>query len=60
MNLTVSPTAFVCPACNAQIDQPCTQATNTGRRNVTWYHIARLDLAADASLATAIENRNSK
>lgn len=31
----------VCPNCNAQPGQPCTQPTETGRRNVQWIHYAR-------------------
>jgi hypothetical protein len=34
-----------CPACKANPGEPCTQATNTGRRNVQWVHNARRDLA---------------
>lgn len=31
----------VCPACNAQVGKPCTAPTDTGRREVRWYHYAR-------------------
>lgn len=33
--------SVICPACNAQPGRPCTQPTNTGRREVSWVHDAR-------------------
>ncbi|QKY79991.1 hypothetical protein PQD13_gp79 [Gordonia phage Clawz] len=33
----------ICPNCNAQPGHPCTQPTDTGRRNVTWFHNARFN-----------------
>lgn len=35
------PGSRVCPACNAQPHEPCTQPTDFGRREVAWYHLAR-------------------
>jgi len=35
------PHTVTCPNCAAQPGQPCTQPTDTGRRNVTWHHLAR-------------------
>jgi hypothetical protein len=37
--------AVTCPACNARIGEPCTAPTNTGRRPVSWTHLARDDAA---------------
>lgn len=39
------PRNVVCPNCNAQIDKPCTQPTDDGRRIVRWYHFAREEAA---------------
>lgn len=36
---------MVCPVCNAQPGYPCTQATDNGRRPVSWYHGKRQDAA---------------
>lgn len=36
-----------CPNCQAQANQACTQPTETGRRQVLWYHDARLDAAEE-------------
>jgi len=33
--------AVVCPVCNAQAGQPCTQPSNTTRTPVAWVHLAR-------------------
>lgn len=30
-----------CPVCNAPTGQPCSTATSTGRRPVTWVHLSR-------------------
>ena len=30
-----------CPVCNARTGHPCTTATGTGRRSVTWVHLSR-------------------
>lgn len=35
------PRLVVCPNCNAQPGQPCTQPTDDSRRAVNWYHLAR-------------------
>jgi hypothetical protein len=39
------PTDVPCTACSARPGQPCTVPTDTGRRDVTWVHHARSDLA---------------
>lgn len=39
----ILPTTRVCLVCNAQVGEPCTQATNTGRRPVSWFHYSRED-----------------
>lgn len=36
----------VCPACNAQPGEPCTQPTDTGRRKVAYHHLAREEAAS--------------
>lgn len=40
---TDQPRSNRCPACNAAPNEFCTQATNTGRRDVKWEHCARID-----------------
>ncbi|WNM68805.1 hypothetical protein SEA_SOOS_75 [Gordonia phage Soos] len=35
--------SVVCPNCNAQPTKPCTQPTDTGRKNVSWFHHARFN-----------------
>lgn len=35
----------VCPNCNAQVNRPCTQPTDAGRKSVHWFHYARLNKA---------------
>lgn len=45
-----------CPNCQARPGQPCTAPTNTGRRDVKWFHSARESAAADtAAPATAAQ-----
>ena len=39
------PTDHICPNCNAQKGEGCTQPTQTGRRLVAWFHNARFDAA---------------
>lgn len=34
-----------CPACFADVGDPCTEPTNTGRRNVRWFHTKREERA---------------
>jgi hypothetical protein len=36
-----TPMARPCPACNAQPGYRCTVPTDTGRRDVAWYHFKR-------------------
>ncbi|AWN07811.1 hypothetical protein HOT31_gp141 [Microbacterium phage Hendrix] len=35
-----------CPACFAEVDAPCSTPTNTGRRDVAWFHSSRTTKAA--------------
>ncbi len=35
-----------CPVCNAAAGMPCNAATDTGRRDVGWFHMLREDRAA--------------
>lgn len=42
-----NPRDVVCPNCNAPVGSPCTQPTDTGRRIVRWFHIAREDKVYD-------------
>lgn len=37
----VDPKSRPCPACYARPGEPCTTPTDTGRRNVGWFHYAR-------------------
>jgi hypothetical protein len=39
--ILTGPITRVCPACNAKPGQPCTQPTDTSRRNVSWFHYPR-------------------
>lgn len=41
MTETPSPITARCPNCQARPGEPCTQPTDTGRRNVSWFHMAR-------------------
>lgn len=41
----VTPLLVACPNCQAQPGKPCTQPTDTGRRDVRWFHLAREDAA---------------
>ncbi len=34
---------IMCPACLARPGKPCTQPTETSRKNVSWFHFARID-----------------
>lgn len=36
-----NPRVVACPNCNAKPGEPCSQPTDTGRRDVNWYHSAR-------------------
>jgi hypothetical protein len=38
-----APRDRVCPTCNAQPGEPCTQPTNNSRRPVRWYHFKRIE-----------------
>lgn len=42
------PRAFRCEACNARIGQACNAPTDTGRRNVAWFHSMRESRAIEA------------
>ncbi len=39
------PTTVICPVCNAQVGDPCTQPDDRSRHNVKFFHFARLELA---------------
>jgi hypothetical protein len=45
--MSSSPFSVVCPNCNAQVTEPCTQPTDTGRRVVAFFHSSREMLVAD-------------
>jgi hypothetical protein len=36
-----------CPVCMAAVGQPCTNATNTSRREVKWFHLKRTTAAME-------------
>jgi hypothetical protein len=36
-----------CPACFSKPGEDCTQATSTGRKDVTWFHLSRITLAEE-------------
>lgn len=38
------PRTVECPACHARAGMPCTVPTDTGRRDVAWFHVYRQDL----------------
>lgn len=37
----MDPLDIQCPACLAKAGHPCTQPTDTGRRDVAWIHLSR-------------------
>jgi hypothetical protein len=37
----VETAAVACPNCHARPGEPCTQPTESGRRNVPWFHLSR-------------------
>lgn len=39
------PIAATCPACQAKPGERCTHPTDTGRREVNWFHLARIEEA---------------
>jgi hypothetical protein len=39
----------VCPACNAQAGEPCTSPNDTGRRDVKWDHMSRMERSEERS-----------
>lgn len=41
------PQRLECPVCFAKAGEPCTQATEKGRRKVKWFHFKREELAYD-------------
>ena len=45
MIVNVDPSHIVCPNCNAQVGEPCTQPTEHDRRTVSWFHFARINTA---------------
>lgn len=38
---------IACPNCQALPGEPCTRATDTTRRPIKWFHLARADAAAE-------------
>lgn len=40
-DIDIASRAAVCPACNAQVGEPCSQPTDTGRKPVQWSHYSR-------------------
>ena len=40
-----APTTVICPACNAQVGNPCTQPDDRSRHNVKFFHYARIESA---------------
>ena len=39
--MTTNTIEKVCPNCNAQPGRKCTQPTDSGRKEVSWFHLAR-------------------
>jgi hypothetical protein len=46
----VNPKTVPCPACQAPGGEPCTAPTDTGRRPVNWFHLAREDEVREQEL----------
>lgn len=46
----MNPITVRCPACNAGPSVPCNVPTDTGRRNVQWFHHARENKAQEEEL----------
>jgi len=42
---SVKPIEVFCPACQSKAGDKCTNATDTGRRDVNWFHLARVEAA---------------
>lgn len=42
-----APLDVVCPVCQSPVSSACTQPTDTGRRQVLWYHAARAEAYAE-------------
>lgn len=40
-----NPLTWACPACQAPPGRPCSAPTDSGRRDVDWFHNSRIDLA---------------
>ena len=39
--MIAAPRLLICPVCNAQPGHACNVPTETGRRDVPWYHFKR-------------------
>jgi len=46
---TTGPLARPCPVCMSPAGVPCSQATNTGRRTVQWFHMKREEETMDSA-----------
>lgn len=44
---SADPLTRPCPVCMSPAGVPCSQATNTGRRTVKWFHLKREDRPVD-------------
>lgn len=44
--ITVTPLLVPCPVCNAAVGRPCNAPTETGRRDVRWFHSSRENTAS--------------
>jgi hypothetical protein len=52
----MTPRQVICPVCNARPGHPCNAPTDTGRRNVRWYHYAREELAAETTQERSVDD----
>ena len=50
-----APLDVLCPVCQSKGSQACTQPTDTGRRQVLWYHSARVQSYAEAKARGEVE-----
>ena len=50
-----APLDVLCPVCQSPVSSACTQPTDTGRRQVLWYHAARAQAYAEAKARGELE-----
>lgn len=54
----LTPLMIPCPVCNAGAGYPCNIPTETGRRDVRWFHNLRQDRASATAEVVHTEEQN--